>query len=46
LPFYAAEKNFLLNQKDFFSGTNAKCPVKPATLAKKNGISTGSKGHV
>ena len=25
LPFYAAEKNFLLSQKDFFSETNAKC---------------------
>jgi len=38
LPFYAAEKIFSLNQKDFFSGTTAKCPEKRyklATLPKK-----------
>ena len=28
LPFYAAEKNFQLNRKDFCSETNAICPEK------------------
>ena len=31
LCFYL-EKNFLLKQKDFFSGTNAKCPKKDTNL--------------
>jgi hypothetical protein len=37
LPFYAAEKIFSLNQKDFFFETTAKCPEKRyqrATFAK------------
>jgi len=33
LPFYAAENTFLLNQKDFFSETTAKCTKKRYKLA-------------
>jgi hypothetical protein len=43
LPFYAAEKNFQLNRKDFFSETTVKCPekrFKKATFANQVIISS------